>query len=365
MRLLAVDDDAGILDLLTTALEISGSFSVDTSDSASTARAKIDSADDVYDCFLLDIQMPGTDGVELCRQIRSIERYKRTPIIMLTAMSEKDYIDRAFVAGATDYVTKPFDISELETRVSVALKRGGDLPDQASTADPETRAIAEGPNATASELVEATSKPYDGSIDRAVGYLSFENYILQMSRASLFFAGVFAVKTSCIKSASTAAAVADNDRIEALARRISAATELDRSLITYTGNGIFLVLAQNLTAARFAEVSRQLSRSKEDRRALDLAQGGSRDIVVVGDLISMPAFGKAAALRALHTAIENVEARFETELRAATVSKAANEIPRVSAPPRQSDFDYKSLLADMLTTEESVKERFPVLRASA
>ena len=365
MRLLAVDDDAGILDLLTTALELSGSISVDTSDSAPAALAKIGDPDAAYDCFLLDIQMPGTDGIELCRQIRLIDRYKRTPIVMLTAMSEKNYIDSAFVAGATDYVTKPFDLNELETRVSVALKRSVEALEHLSSAAAPAAASNGVSNATAGELVEATSKPYGGSIDRAVGYLSFENYILQMSRASLFFAGVFAVKTSSIKSGLNAVTDSSNDRVESLARTISAATELDRSLITYTGNGVFLVLAQNLTAARFKEVSCALSRKKEGRRVYGLVENDDHDIVVVGDMISMPAFDKAAALRALHSAIENVEARYEDEVKAAVLSKTISEVSPPPVASRQSEFDYKSLLAEMLGTEDSANDRFPVLRASA
>ena len=66
--------------------------------------------------------MPELDGIELCKIVRLMPKYQTTPIIMITAMSEKSYIDNAFLAGATDYVTKPFDKMELVTRIKIALK---------------------------------------------------------------------------------------------------------------------------------------------------------------------------------------------------------------------------------------------------
>jgi PleD family two-component response regulator len=66
--------------------------------------------------------MPGMDGIELCGQIRAIEVYKDTPIIMNTAVADRDYIDAAFAAGATDYLTKPVDEVEVKARLGVIEK---------------------------------------------------------------------------------------------------------------------------------------------------------------------------------------------------------------------------------------------------
>ena len=67
--------------------------------------------------------MLGLGGVELTRQIRQMNSYAFTPIIMLTARSEKSYIERAFAAGATDYITKPFSFPELLARIKALLRR--------------------------------------------------------------------------------------------------------------------------------------------------------------------------------------------------------------------------------------------------
>ena len=127
MRVLAVDDDQSILALLQTALSALGQFEVSIADSGEEALRQIERAEKPFDCFLLDIQMPNMNGIELCRAIRARRAHHKTPILMLTAMSERKYIDESFVAGATDYVTKPFDFFELRSRLSaVAAQRASE-----------------------------------------------------------------------------------------------------------------------------------------------------------------------------------------------------------------------------------------------
>lgn len=122
MKILAVDDDPCLLDLLKAVLENSGYSDVLTCSSPTKAleMMKLDGAD--FDCLLLDIQMPEMDGIELCRRVRAIPGFEETPIIMITAMTEKSYIARAFMAGATDYIAKPFDVIEIGARIRVAGK---------------------------------------------------------------------------------------------------------------------------------------------------------------------------------------------------------------------------------------------------
>ncbi|MBB4021546.1 MULTISPECIES: response regulator [Actibacterium] len=122
MKLLVVDDDDFILELLPMVLALFGYEDVSASATPLDALALVRHEQPGFDCLLLDIQMPGMDGIELCRQIRALRGYADTPIIMLTAMSDKDSIDQAFAAGATDYITKPFDVTEIGARVRVAAK---------------------------------------------------------------------------------------------------------------------------------------------------------------------------------------------------------------------------------------------------
>ncbi len=75
-----------------------------------------------FDLILLDIMMPGMDGFQVCRALKTEERAKDIPVIFITAKNEKEDIVRGFEAGAVDYVTKPFNAAELSARVRTHLE---------------------------------------------------------------------------------------------------------------------------------------------------------------------------------------------------------------------------------------------------
>ncbi|MCG3163028.1 MAG: Sensory transduction protein regX3 [Acidobacteria bacterium] len=77
------------------------------------------------DLIVLDLNLPGMDGFELCRRFRTEEQTRRTPIIMLTARTEERDKVRGLDLGADDYITKPFSVRELVARVRAALRRSG------------------------------------------------------------------------------------------------------------------------------------------------------------------------------------------------------------------------------------------------
>lgn len=117
MKILVVDDDPLFLELAASLLNSLGYNRLHFAKSADDALSQIEQAATPFDCFLLDIQMPGMDGIELCACIRDIETYRHTPIVMLTAMTEKHYVDGAFQAGASDYITKPIERIEVKARM--------------------------------------------------------------------------------------------------------------------------------------------------------------------------------------------------------------------------------------------------------
>jgi CheY-like chemotaxis protein len=120
MRILAVDDETSILELLSKILATFGYSEVVRAVNGQDALNIISSDSKPFDCLLLDIQMPIMNGITLCEQVRVLPEYQYVPIIMLTAMKEKKYFDAAFEAGATDYVTKPFDFDDLQKRLADA-----------------------------------------------------------------------------------------------------------------------------------------------------------------------------------------------------------------------------------------------------
>jgi DNA-binding response OmpR family regulator len=77
------------------------------------------------DLFLLDLMMPEPDGFKLCRMLRANPNFRRTPIIIVTALNDEDSKVVAIGAGANDYLTKPFHIDELKSRINTLLERFG------------------------------------------------------------------------------------------------------------------------------------------------------------------------------------------------------------------------------------------------
>jgi DNA-binding response OmpR family regulator len=106
---------------------------IHTADSATTAFAflaiggPVTATPSPVDLVLLDIVMPEIDGIEACARIRNDPRHADVPIIMITQLSDTDSLANAFVAGATDYITKPLNRVELLARVRSALKLKSEL----------------------------------------------------------------------------------------------------------------------------------------------------------------------------------------------------------------------------------------------
>lgn len=119
MKILIAEDDPVSRCLLEATLVKSGYEVIVTSNGEEAWEALQRNSPPVA---ILDWMMPGLDGVEVCRRVRAIQTPAPTYLILLTAKSEKQDIVHGLEAGADDYVTKPFDRLELQSRVSVGLR---------------------------------------------------------------------------------------------------------------------------------------------------------------------------------------------------------------------------------------------------
>ncbi|NNE52347.1 MAG: response regulator [Sulfitobacter sp.] len=127
MRILIVDDDDVILEILEAFLESIDLQDVVLANSGAAALQAITETERPFECLLLDINMPQMTGIELIPHIRQVPGYGFAPIIMLTALDDRKHIAEAFVAGAWDYIVKPFEMYEIETRLHAAELRNAEM----------------------------------------------------------------------------------------------------------------------------------------------------------------------------------------------------------------------------------------------
>jgi len=155
MRLLLVEDNKRLSDSLRMTLEDDG-YAVD---------AVYDGLDgeemglmDVYDIIILDIMLPGKDGIEVCRALRN--KRVRTPVLMLTARDALESRVEGLDSGADDYLIKPFEVDELRARVRALLRRqsetkAGALQIADLCLDPATHTVRR-----SDQLIELTAKEF-------------------------------------------------------------------------------------------------------------------------------------------------------------------------------------------------------------
>lgn len=119
-RVLIVDDEAPIREMIAVALEMAGYECIEA-ESAQVAHPLI--VDNKPDMILLDWMMPGTSGVEFARRLRKDEMTSDIPIIMITAKGDEDNKIQGLESGIDDYITKPFSPRELVARLKTVLRR--------------------------------------------------------------------------------------------------------------------------------------------------------------------------------------------------------------------------------------------------
>lgn len=156
-----VEDDKHIQELIKYNLEANG-FEVKIFDSGEAFQQKAWKIPPAL--FLLDIMLPGMDGLDLCRLIKQEAALKKVPLIMLTAKSEEFDKVLGLELGADDYITKPFGVRELVARVKAALRRYADAPEKGTevlkagklTLDLERHELYKG-----GSLIELTFKEFE------------------------------------------------------------------------------------------------------------------------------------------------------------------------------------------------------------
>jgi two-component system response regulator MprA len=145
MKILVVDDERAVRESLRRALELEG-YEIELAADGNEALYRLEVTEEP-DALILDVLMPGVDGLEVCRRLRGTG--SKLPVLMLTARTEVEDRVAGLDAGADDYVAKPFALEELLARVRALLRRTGDTDGEAVRfadleLDPNTREVTRG-----------------------------------------------------------------------------------------------------------------------------------------------------------------------------------------------------------------------------
>lgn len=350
MHVLAVDDDQNILALLQTALNTLGEFDVSIAASGAEALRQIERTEKPFDCFLLDIQMPQMNGIDLCREIRKMRVYHNAPVIMLTAMSERKYIDESFVAGATDYVTKPFDFFELRSRLSAAQRLVREHA-RASDSVAVARKLKEELDANLMiALEDPVSMP---NIERILGYTEFENYIVRLGQGKRFTSFVTAFKIVDIEHHHTSLSSSDfREGLQDVGRALSKVTRKTGNIMSYRGNGVFLCVSHGRAAIPSDEMISQLNK-------LIATMMASRQVsfkfeVHMGNAVSLRLTTRSGALYSLNRAADAIDHDIEADFDLSSGPRKLRS-RRAQGEPLQNDRRaYEAILKDLLTEEPAL-----------
>ena len=127
---LVVDDERDILELVKYNLDKEGyqvTVVATGEDALAATRTKLP------DIVILDLMLPGVDGLEVCRRLKGDPRTRNIPIVMLTAKGDEADVVTGLELGASDYVTKPFSPRVLTARIRAVLRRGDEAEDDEAT----------------------------------------------------------------------------------------------------------------------------------------------------------------------------------------------------------------------------------------
>ena len=301
MRILAVDDDPSILELLNSVLAAFGYKDVVTARSGREALEILSNPKEGFDCLLLDVQMPKMNGITLCEEARKLPGYMYTPIIMVTAMVQKQYIDEAFEAGATDYVTKPFEFSDLKQRLSDAYRMAAERRVAIEILEADEFAQQE----TESSADVCLSDPqYFGDLPGCIGLAEFENYVIQLATMHSTAAKIVAVKIKDVEQIYKSSTVGEfREAMASAGSALLRATQEGRKVATYWGNGVFLIIYDNQTGTGAKMMPTLLPKISEGTMM------GCALAFEAGEEITLEAKTKMEALFLIDKAVELAEMR--------------------------------------------------------
>ncbi|MEM6941782.1 MAG: response regulator [Pseudomonadota bacterium] len=314
MKLLAVDDNPQILEVLPAIFRQASLLQITLANSAANALALLNDPEQHFDVLLLDINMPQMDGIDLCRHIRLMPQYRTAPILMLTSAADRDHIERAFAAGADDYVTKPFDVKDIVTRVRVAERMAARAP-RAKSLDPNYRYLDVPEGVHPMRLADPVRI---AKVDQLILPFSLGNYLSQLSRRRLDGCHIFSVRL--LDVGMLYASAKTHEFALGLKQVVQAVTQVvhcPRLLMAYQGEGTFICITQCEEAPAWPEVEERVQ-DMLNKSAQTLENGWPMGLIVaIGNPITPNASSNQRVKKTFDRAVERALHREKAKSRQA------------------------------------------------
>jgi diguanylate cyclase (GGDEF)-like protein len=268
MNILIVDDSEDQLLVLKAILNEKGYKNILLADSADKAfelmglKGKKKRKD--IDLILMDIMMPGVDGLEACLRIKKNVEIKDIPIIMVTAKKEADHLQSAFQAGAVDYITKPINVTELLARVHSALRLKREI-DSRKERERELTEMAEQLDAANKKL---TRMSYLDGLTNVPNRRYFEEFLTKEWKNAIRveeFISLIMFDIDCFKAYNdTYGHLIGDDCLKKIAKTLSNALKRPRDfLCRYGGEEFIAVLPDTDGKGAFEVANRFLKETKK------------------------------------------------------------------------------------------------------
>ncbi|MFN7222973.1 MAG: PleD family two-component system response regulator [Paracoccaceae bacterium] len=305
LRYLAIDDDPAFHLILTQMMVQLGYQAPVCATSAIEALDRLADPQAHFDGILLDIQMPGMDGIEACQRIRALPQHRETPIMMVTTLNGRAYVDRAFAVGATDYLTKPIDRLELQARLSMldrfvrertlsqslrfAVEAMGDLPGVGFDFD------------------DAVPLPKS---DLLIDYLALQNHLLTLSRLKLH--SHMAMAFQLVGASGLFYRLERMDYLDYMAdvgSAISAALKRHSFLLAHAGGGEYICVLNRTQAIDSMEIEQDIASELMTYAASYDNLGLLMPAVRVGEPVHSGLFSPAAVKTMLSRARASVRSK--------------------------------------------------------
>ncbi len=298
MRILAVDDDPVFLMLLQHVLTSLGYNDLVCVNSGSEALALLRDPRHKFDCLLLDIEMPGMTGIELCGRVRALPSRQDLPIVMITANKSIEFVEPAFRAGANDYVHKPIDQLEMQTR----LRMVGDLIEERrrrSSAESRMSTDFGLPvlNITFDEPVRLTE------VGSVMDWLALENYALTLGRLRLSGHSVIAFHVTNAQAIYCSTdGIGYVDTMANVASIIDTVLRPGNHLISFAGQGEFVAMVSQRADLDPRMLQDQIELAMERYAQMHEALGIPLPRVQVGEAKRAGLFTRTSVKRLFHEA---------------------------------------------------------------